>query len=67
MHPWHSAHFALWGRPQLLERSMAWYLQHLPDAKKRAAEHDVRGAWWPKMVGPEGRCAHCREFSLADI
>lgn len=55
MHPWHSAHFALWGRPELLERSMAWYLDHLPDAKRRAAEHDVRGAWWPKMVGPEGR------------
>lgn len=55
MHPWHSAHFALWGRPELLERSMSWYVRHLPDAKKRAAEHDVRGAWWPKMVGPEGR------------
>lgn len=55
MHPWHSAHFAAWGRPELLERSMSWYLQHLPEAKKLAAEHDVRGAWWPKMVGPEGR------------
>jgi hypothetical protein len=55
MHPWHSAHFAPWGRPELLERSMGWYLAHLPDAKKLAAEHDVRGAWWPKMVGPEGR------------
>jgi len=55
MHLWHTAHFALWGRPELLERSMPWYLQHLPDAKKRAREHDMRGAWWPKMVGPEGR------------
>ncbi|HEY0680816.1 MAG TPA: oligogalacturonate lyase family protein [Steroidobacter sp.] len=55
MHLWHSAQFALWGRPELLERSMSWYLDHLPDAKKRAARHDVRGAWWPKMVGPEGR------------
>ncbi len=55
MHLWHSAHFALWGRPELLERSMGWYIDHLPDARKRAAQHDVRGAWWPKMVGPEGR------------
>jgi hypothetical protein len=55
MHLWHSAHFAQWNRPELLERSMSWYLGHLPAAKKRAAEYDVRGAWWPKMVGPEGR------------
>ncbi len=55
MHLWHAAHFAVWGRPQLLERSMGWYLQHLPSALERAREQGVRGAWWPKMVGPEGR------------
>jgi hypothetical protein len=55
MHAWHAAHFAVWGRPELLERSMPWYLGHLPTAKARAASHGVRGAWWPKMVGPEGR------------
>lgn len=55
MHPWHAAHFALWGRTELLERSMPWYQQHLPHAKARAASHGLRGAWWPKMVGPEGR------------
>jgi hypothetical protein len=55
MHAWHSAHFAAWGRPELLERSMGWYLQRLDDAKKRAKANGVRGAWWPKMVGPEGR------------
>jgi hypothetical protein len=55
MHAWHSAHFAAWGRPELLERSMPWYLNHLPEAKKRAEANGVRGAWWPKMVGPEGR------------
>ncbi|MBP2161006.1 MULTISPECIES: hypothetical protein [Asticcacaulis] len=54
MHPWHSAHFALWGRPQLLERSLGWYLKHLPDAKARAANQGVKGAWWPKMIGPDG-------------
>jgi hypothetical protein len=55
MHVWHAAHFAVWGRPQLLERSMGFYFSQLADAKARAKAHGVRGAWWPKMVGPEGR------------
>jgi hypothetical protein len=55
MHPFHSAHFAVWGRPELLERSMPFYAAQLPMAKARARSHGVRGAWWPKMVGPEGR------------
>ena len=55
MHPWHSGHFALWGRPELLERSLPWYLGNLDNARAEAARHGVTGAWWPKMVGPEGR------------
>jgi len=55
MHPWHSAHFAVWGRPELLERSMGFYFDQLPAARERAKSHKVRGAWWPKMTGPEGR------------
>jgi hypothetical protein len=55
MHPWHSAWQPLWGRPELLERSLPWYLAHLPKARAEAARHKVKGAWWPKMVGPEGR------------
>ncbi len=55
MHPWHAAHFAQWGRTELLERSMPWYQQQLPQAKARAASHGLSGAWWPKMVGPDGR------------
>ena len=55
MHAWHSAHFAVWGRPELLERSMPFYTAQLPMARARAKSHGVRGAWWPKMVGPEGR------------
>jgi hypothetical protein len=55
MHAWHAAHFAVWGRPELLERSMPWYLAQLDAAKARAKANGVRGAWWPKMVGPEGR------------
>jgi hypothetical protein len=55
MHLWHEGHFALWGHPELLERSMRWYLEHLAQAQARAREHGAQGAWWPKMVGPEGR------------
>lgn len=55
MHVWHSAHFAAWGRPELLERSMGFYERNLPGAVARAKVNGVRGAWWPKMVGPEGR------------
>jgi hypothetical protein len=55
MHIWHAGHFALWGHPELLERSMGWYLEHLEQAKVRARAHGLQGAWWPKMVGPEGR------------
>lgn len=55
MHPWHAAHFATWGRPALLEKSLDWYLGHLPAARQEAARHGIAGAWWPKMAGPEGR------------
>ncbi|MFL6547123.1 MAG: hypothetical protein ACJ8OJ_00420 [Povalibacter sp.] len=55
MHPWHAAHFAIWGHTSLLERSMPWYQQHLDEAKQRARSHNAKGAWWPKMTGPEGR------------
>lgn len=55
MHGWHSAHFALWGRPALLERSMEWYVGHLPLALAEGRRHGLDAAWWPKMSGPEGR------------
>ena len=55
MHVWTSAHFAVWGRPELLERSMQWYLEQLDAAKARAKANGARGAWWPDTVGPEGR------------
>jgi hypothetical protein len=55
MHPWHAAHFATWNRPEYLERSLQWYFDDLPRARQEAARHTVQGAWWPKMVGPEGR------------
>lgn len=55
MHWWHAAHFALWGRPQLIERSLGWYERVLPSARATAAEQGLSGARWPKQVGPDGR------------
>jgi hypothetical protein len=55
MHPWHAGWQAMWGRPEMLERSLPWYLGNLDNARAEAARHGVKGAWWPKMVGPEGR------------
>lgn len=52
---WHAAHFALWGNDSLLEKNLAWYLDRLPVARELARERGLRGARWPKMVGPEGR------------
>ena len=55
MHWWHAAHFALWGRSPLLERSLPWYGRILPEAQANARRQGYRGARWPKMVGPDGR------------
>jgi hypothetical protein len=55
MHWWHAAHFPLWGRTALLEKSMDWYLRILPEARNLARSQGYTGARWPKMVGPEGR------------
>jgi hypothetical protein len=52
---WHTAHFALWGRDDMLARNLDWYLERLPLAREIAASRSLRGARWPKMVGPEGR------------
>jgi hypothetical protein len=55
MHWWHAAHFALWNRTHLLEKSLAWYQSILPAARRTAQAQGYAGARWPKMVGPEGR------------
>lgn len=55
MHYWHAAHFAVWGRAPLLERSMAYYQRILPSARERAKQQGYAGARWPKMTDPSGR------------
>ncbi|MEV4567818.1 hypothetical protein AB0K12_28960 [Nonomuraea sp. NPDC049419] len=55
MHWWHGAHFPLWGRPELLERSLGWYDTILPAARETARAQGLPGARWPKQVAPDGR------------
>jgi len=55
MHWWHAAHFALWNRLALFEKSLRWYETILPAARQLAKSQGYAGARWPKMVGPEGR------------
>lgn len=55
MHWWHAAHFVLWNRTHLLEKSLGWYQEVLPRAREIAASQGYAGARWPKMTGPEGR------------
>jgi protein-glucosylgalactosylhydroxylysine glucosidase len=55
MHPWHCGHLPLWGRGNLLERSLAWYASILPAARTNAARNGFSGARWPKMVAFDGR------------
>ena len=52
MHWWHAVHFALWGRTDLLERSMDWYAQAYPVAKEIAERQRFKGARWMKMTDP---------------
>jgi len=54
MHWWHAAHFALWGRLPLLERSLDFYRQILPRAAGTAKRQGYQGARWPKMTAPSG-------------
>lgn len=55
MHWWHSAHFAQWGRPDLLLRSLRWYHGALATARGIATRQGYAGARWPKQVGPDAR------------
>jgi hypothetical protein len=54
MHWWHAAHFPLWEREELLERSMGWYQKILPQAHDLARSQGYVGARWPKMIDATG-------------
>ena len=54
MHWWHAAHFALWNRLPMLEKSLGYYQSILPRARGTAKRQGYTGARWPKMTSPSG-------------
>ncbi|HEY6914556.1 MAG TPA: hypothetical protein VI413_07765 [Paludibacter sp.] len=51
---WHEAQFALWGRADLLEKTLDWYNKAYPVAKEIAQRQGFQGARWMKMTDPSG-------------
>jgi len=50
---WHAVHFALWGRPEVLERMMKWYAEVAQqEARKIAERQGFKGIRWMKMTDP---------------
>ncbi len=51
MYFWHEGYLPLWGRTDMMEKSLPWFEEHLPQARANAAKNGYAGARWPKMVG----------------
>lgn len=49
---WHQVQFALWNRPEMLERTLGWYNIAEPNAKKIAQRQKFDGVRWMKMTDP---------------
>lgn len=52
---WHMSHFALWGHPEILERTLRWYEgEPYLIAKEIAKRQGFKGVRWMKMTDPSG-------------
>lgn len=49
---WHQAQFALWGHPEMLERSLNWYFYAAHNASEIAIRQEFDGLRWMKMTDP---------------
>jgi hypothetical protein len=54
MYWWHAAHWALWGHPELLERSLDHLNQLMPPGEAMARLEGAQGVKWSKMTDPAG-------------
>lgn len=54
MHWWHGIHFALWGRTELLEKSLEWYAKVAGKANAIAKRQGYDGLRWQKMTDHNG-------------
>lgn len=49
---WHQAAFALYGHPELLDKSLSWYFKAAPMARQIALREGFKGLRWMKMTDP---------------
>ncbi|MFD1768638.1 hypothetical protein [Sphingobacterium suaedae] len=54
MHWWHGVHYALWGRPEIMENTLEYYFRTFEKAKALAARQGYKGVRWIKMSDNEG-------------
>lgn len=54
MYWWHAAHWALWGRADLLEKSLSRLPDMMPAGEAMARREGCRGVKWSKMTDPSG-------------
>jgi hypothetical protein len=54
MHWWHGVHYALWGRPEILEKQLDYYFRSFDKAKKLAERQGYKGVRWIKMSDNDG-------------
>lgn len=54
MHWWHAVHFALWGRPDLMEKSLGYYANTVEKARAIAERQGYEGVRWQKMSDNDG-------------
>lgn len=54
MYWWHSAHWALWGHADILEKSLDHLHQLMPAGEKMARLEGAKGVKWSKMTDPSG-------------
>lgn len=54
MYWWHEVHFPLWGRADLMEKSLQWYATVADKARAIAERQGYKGIRWQKMTDPAG-------------
>lgn len=54
MHWWHAIHFSLWGRNDLMEKSLEWYAKAYEKGIQLAKRQGYEGVRWQKMTDNEG-------------
>jgi protein-glucosylgalactosylhydroxylysine glucosidase len=54
MHWWHAEHYAQWGRPELMEKSLDWYFKVADKAFAIAKRQGFDGLRWQKMTDNQG-------------